>query len=377
MHNRWQTRAAPVSRTSTWHVAAVCTLALRVLYSALAAFLLRQGGANPEFVQVNAFTAKLLSPADGSAYLLLGPWERFDALWYLHIASSGYDVPASVVFYPLYPALIWTGSLVTRNDLAAGVLLSTVFTFLLLWGVHKLAALDLSADAAARATLAASVWPASFVYFGAYAESLLLASIVWSIYFARAGSWVLSAAVGFAAAGTKAVGILVLIPLVVIAWKARDRRAWVVALAPLSAAAFAAYLEFSGRMATMEAYSRYWETTVSYPWMSLGRAVEAAFQTGYLHPLPFHLAVFAGTAALCFFPSVRVEYKMYAAAAILFIAMKEAPVHQQQWSRYALALFPAWFAVARFTGLFPFVVAGGLLVNLMMLRVFVLWSGIV
>src|SRR4030081_401153 len=85
-----------------WQIALAITAALRVVYTgvaAVAAVVLRP---DARLIQSNVLTQNL--PAAGSwHYALLGIWQRFDTLWYLRIAEHGYDLPAAVVFYPLYP----------------------------------------------------------------------------------------------------------------------------------------------------------------------------------------------------------------------------------------------------------------------------------
>jgi hypothetical protein len=61
----------------------------------------------------------------GLHYALLGIWERFDTLWFLHIAQHGYDRPMAVIFYPLYPAAIRIASGL-MPAMAAALLVSTV-----------------------------------------------------------------------------------------------------------------------------------------------------------------------------------------------------------------------------------------------------------
>ncbi|MCA9917181.1 MAG: hypothetical protein KC445_04480, partial [Anaerolineales bacterium] len=66
--------------------------------------------------------------SDGAAGLLLGPWQRFDALHYTRIAAQGYAHPEDSVFPPLYPLLMRAlGGLFGGSHaahLAAGILIS-------------------------------------------------------------------------------------------------------------------------------------------------------------------------------------------------------------------------------------------------------------
>ena len=57
---------------------------------------------------------------------LLGPWQRWDALWYTSIASKGYDpADGSPAFFPLYVLLVrWGGTLLGGDYLLAALLAS-------------------------------------------------------------------------------------------------------------------------------------------------------------------------------------------------------------------------------------------------------------
>src|SRR5450631_784914 len=166
-----------------WQVALAITVALRVLFSAIAAafsFFVR-----PDFavIRSNALTENL--PASGAVYnALLGVWERFDTLWYLHIAQHGYDQPMAVIFYPLYPALIRVVSGAVPGT-AAALVVSTVAAFFSFWGLLCLAESERTERGRMETLLVLAAWPSSFVLFAGYAESLTLALIVWAVICAR------------------------------------------------------------------------------------------------------------------------------------------------------------------------------------------------
>ena len=75
-------------------------------------------------------------------YVLVGIWERFDALWFVHIAEPGYDQPMAVIFYPLYPASIRLFSAVMPATIAA-LVVATVAAFFAFWGLLRLASPEL------------------------------------------------------------------------------------------------------------------------------------------------------------------------------------------------------------------------------------------
>src|SRR5512143_3819121 len=120
-----------------WKIAIALTVALRIFYSGFAAALSFVIKPNPVLIHSNVLTGTL--PQPGSLYYaFLGIWQRFDTLWYLHIAEHGYDSPAAVVFHPLYPSMIRILGPVL-GSLAAALAISTIATGFLFAGMIRLA----------------------------------------------------------------------------------------------------------------------------------------------------------------------------------------------------------------------------------------------
>lgn len=336
----------PEKSYSPWRVALAFTLGLRVVYSAVAALFAAIIPINLELMRSNAFTDTLPPPSHTFHYLFLDAWGRFDTLWYLHIAHSGYDYPGSIVFYPLYPILIRAAS-VMGNALASALFISTAATFFLFWGLQELLLLDFPADKVRRALLICAVWPSSFIFLAGYTESLLLALILWSLYAARRNCWSLGALLGFAACLTKAVGVLVLVPLLIIAWRRRSFRAWPILLAPSGSAAFLLWLRISGRGTPTDAFARYWHITFSWPWMTLWTTfLSIAHSLNVI--VAFNLLfVFL----FCWFvlaSQMDSAYKLYALAAILLFLTKHIDPPLQSTARYLLIVFPAYMGLENY-----------------------------
>src|ERR671915_593868 len=160
---------------------------------------------------------------------LLSPLARWDAVWYLRIAESGYagsDVRAA--FFPLYPLLVRGAA--TPFGASPGALLVASYAIALaaflgaLVLLYRLVALELGRPLARPVLLLLAVFPAA-VYFGApYAESLFLMLAVGAFYAARTGRFAWVGACAGLASGTRSAGLLLLIPLAMIWWSARPRR---------------------------------------------------------------------------------------------------------------------------------------------------------
>jgi len=320
------------------------TLGLRVLYSAAAALAAPHLRLDPRLIRSNALTDNLMQRSEGLPYALVGVWERFDTLWYLRIAERGYDRPEAVVFFPLYPLLIRGVRSILGSPLAAALAVSTVSSFFLFWGLIALLRRDLPEPAVRRAIAACALWPASFVLFAGYPESLLLALVLWSVHSAREGRWWLAGACGFFAGLAKAAGLVVAVPLAVLAWRGRSIRALPAALCLLSPVAFAALLSRSGQHLPSSAYPTYWSTELSLPWSTLFLSLREAVT----HPdfvLFLNLGALLVVSGLTLFRRIRLEYTLYAMAAVCFILAKRTDPLLQSTLRYLLMVFPVYPAL--------------------------------
>src|SRR5208283_4679601 len=247
-----------------WQIAMGITATLRVFYSAMAAAFLPILHPDPALIRSNALTENLPSP-HGLHYALLGIWERFDTLWYLRIAEHGYDRPMAVIFYPLSPAAI-----------RAALLISTVAACFFFWGLLRLAG-ELSEGGRVRMLLLVSMWPTSFVLFAGYAESLTLALVVWAIVFGRQSGrqsgrearWETATGCGLLAGLARPSGVLVFVPLAMMALRSRQARSLAVALTPLGLLGYWGWLRWSGRISVVEAYRLYQGMTMVPPWRGL------------------------------------------------------------------------------------------------------------
>ena len=145
-----------------------------------------------------------------SGHPILANWVRWDGSWYLLISLRGYDVfPGdSTGFFPLYPLLVHVLTLLFGRAalLPVALLLSNLaslaaFIGLGLLGAHEARQPARSEGAATRLIKVTAAYPFAFFLFATYAESLLLACIVFSFLFARRGRW------GWAAAGALLAGL--------------------------------------------------------------------------------------------------------------------------------------------------------------------------
>ncbi|OGM65650.1 hypothetical protein A3A52_02055 [Candidatus Woesebacteria bacterium RIFCSPLOWO2_01_FULL_39_14] len=163
----------------------------------------------------------------------LWAWANFDGEHYLAIAKEGYK-PLTYFYFPVYPistrlfAGLIGGSF--YSYVVSGLFLSHAAFFIGLIGLVRLIRLDYKKDIAITTVFLLLLFPTSFYFGSFYTESLFLALVVWSFYFARKKRWILAGLFGAIASATRIVGVVLFPALVVEAWGDRrdkeDRRNW-------------------------------------------------------------------------------------------------------------------------------------------------------
>jgi hypothetical protein len=232
--------------------------------------------------------------------LLAAPAARWDASWYLVIAHYGYrpDLGAftasRTAFFPLYPLGIRGLSDLGLPPVLAGVLISLVALALALYGIHRLTALELGPPAARLAVLLTAFAPMAFFFSALYTESLYLALSVGLFWCARQGRWMAVGILGALAAATRSAGVLLLLPALVlylhgpredrapdrgglVRYRPRGDLGWL-ALVPVGAGAYMAYLAFDGGDALLPLHAQHlWSRDFVAPFAGVWQGLVAGF----------------------------------------------------------------------------------------------------
>jgi hypothetical protein len=319
---------------------------------------------------------------------LLSPLARWDAVWYLRIADSGYagsDVRAA--FFPLYPALVFglaqAGGGSPGALLLAGYLVALACFLAALVLLYRLVTLELGRPLARPTLLLLSVFPAA-VFFGApYSESLFLLLAVGAFYAARTGAWAWAGVAAAGAAATRSAGILLLVPLGLLWWESRGvpgrpggRRvrdaAWLL-LAPLGLAAYALFLGLAEGDAlrfldVQDAWSRELAVPLAGAWDGLGAAIDGArqlasgqrdvvyfeqaagdpYRIAAINLMLFGALVFAVVACVGVFRRLPRAYGAWVAASLVLpLSFPVKPQPLMSLPRFLAVLFPIfmWLAV--------------------------------
>lgn len=296
---------------------------------------------------------------------VLDVWARWDSEWYLLIAERGYhcedyflgrpvayEAADATGFFPLYPLLIRAGAAGGLSFLAAAVLVSNLALLAALWFLREIVRRDLGEPAAQASLWALLAFPTSFFLSAVYAESLLLAGVLGSLWAVRTGRPWLAGLFGACAALARPTGILVMVPLayeVVAGWRSATRGAAARVLSLLlPPAALGGYMMYChalfGRYAPFFERQERWRGPLSGPWRAFMRYLEAPHLHDAHHStIDLVCALLLLASIPWLFRHLPRSYGLYATAAILL------PLGSTLWSfsRFAATIFPVHVLIGR------------------------------
>lgn len=144
----------------------------------------------------------------------LDTWSRWDSAHYLNIAENGYYGAIEngehlfLVFFPFYPWLIRTVSLVAGNYKLAGILVSCFAYGIGSVYFSKLMKMEYGREEAGNAALSLALFPFGFFLGAIHTEALFFAILAAFFYYLRQDKQGEMAFCGFLAALTKVQGML-------------------------------------------------------------------------------------------------------------------------------------------------------------------------
>jgi hypothetical protein len=299
---------------------------------------------------------------------LVTAWERFDALWFLRIATEGYvDGDGSAVFFPLYPLLVkGLSPLLGGHPLAAGLVISHLAAFGSMLVLYFLTAGEFDERIARRAVLYLAVFPTSFFLLAPYSESLFLFLVLLSLWGARRGRWAVAGLAGAAASATRNLGVLLVLPLAVEAvqrWRERRegvRLAVALLWSAVAAAGAIAYMAYwqaaSGDALAFVHQQATWQREPSFPGATLIAGTIEAFRFVGVYPGGYHLVdwmivvpALAGAVWLVF--RARPMFAVYAWASLLApLSYVFVPRPFMSLPRFLLVVFPLLWPWAVWAG---------------------------
>lgn len=201
-----------MSATADWRrsllVALACVVGVRAfltLYLAGAALIFPQPDLGEQYG-----SSRVVLLDSGLEGLLLGVWQREDALWYQKIATTGYSSgDMSVVFFPLLPMSMRLLSQATgMHPIAAGIVISELSLLAALFMLHRLLLPRFGSGVADRTLVYIGLFPTAFFLHAPFTESLTLALVVGSFYLISRGRWIGAVGLAYLAGLARPQGVL-------------------------------------------------------------------------------------------------------------------------------------------------------------------------
>jgi hypothetical protein len=306
-------------------------------------------------------------PTDSVEGWLLSPAERWDAGWFVGIASHGYDgpTPSHTAFFPLYPLSMRVVGEVVGSFQWAGVVVSLAAFFVGLYFVHRLTELECGRAAAERAVLLLALFPMAFYFSAIYSESLFLALSAGCLYFARTERWPAAAGCAALAGATRSAGLLLAVPLVIMLLRAPRTGRWqlrnlgVVLAAPAGTLAYLAYIRSATRywflapFKTQQDWMREFKGPIVGFWGGVKNGYRAVTEvlwganiggavSGYRSGLVnFGALAFASIGVVGALRRLPLAYGAYALVAVLFaISYPGNDLQLKSLPRLVVAIFP-------------------------------------
>lgn len=318
---------------------------------------------------------------------LLGPFIRWDAIWYVQIAHDGYTpdhlsgvtVDARPAFFPVYPMLarLLGGFAGVGAAVVVACAISLVALLATLYLLHRLVTLELGSSAARASVMLLAFSPVAYFLSAPYTESLFLLETVGAFYAARRGRWAVAGALGALASATRGVGVMLLVGLLLL-YLYEDRRIGALAadvrrgigrlgprrrpgasilwlgLAPLGLVAYSVYLraEVGDAQAWRHREGFFGRPDLVNPLEGIRRGTEAAFDAlrgtapddlQFSIVFAWCVLVFALVALVGVFRTLPVAYGVYSLALLvpaLCAPYVDAPL--ANLPRYYLVAFPLY-----------------------------------
>ena len=357
---------------------------------------------------------------------LVAPTERWDGLWYQHIARDGYADLGSGAFFPLFPMAGRLMGLVLRGNFAVGlVFVACVAYVVALVLLGRLAIFETERlnerqgepashldppSVAIVAMLTLAAFPTGFFFVGPFTESLFLVFAIGTLLAVRQGRFWPAIVPAALASLTRVQGVFLAAP---IAWEAvqaagilgsdvafrlqdlgrpgtwlhlgwaRVRAVipgFLAAAAPVVtlAAWYAALGSMLGPSAVGTSAQTPWGFQITPAWSALAMSVTYV-AAHWPHPISFiegfnAVAILGSTALVVIGRRLPVAYLLYVVPSIVLVA------DRVQWmmplmsaSRYVLALFPLFLVLAVILIRRPRLALGWLAVSTIVQLVLVQW----
>jgi hypothetical protein len=294
---------------------------------------------------------------DGPQASLLGVWQRWDAIHYIRIVQGGYSSTELTAFFPAFPLLgHLLHNLFGLDATLSLIVISNLSLILALTVFYQLICLDFPSSIARRSVVLLMVFPTAFFLLAPYAESLALALVLITFWYARRSRWILATLAGIGAGLTHPSTLPLTLGLAWIGWQEiRNRTSPTKWFSPigtsgpiLGAGGFLLWRANQGFEPYMQVQSDFgWRT--QWPWETFSE-IPRLLQSDYFWVSGWINLLILLVLLVCVYAVIKKLqpcYAVYYIALILFFLSTSREMEPfASWGRHALLLFPAFLVIS-------------------------------
>jgi len=289
---------------------------------------------------------------------LLGVWQRWDTIYYMRIAQSGYNAIDLSAFFPFYPILGRFLSLITKNESLVSLLVISNIAFLLsMVLLYQHIEETFSSEIAKRTLIFLSIFPTSFFFLTPYPHSLSLLLVISAYLSARQSKWALTFIFGFFAGLTHSTVLPLVLALGYETYKhwqqSNSKGRWVILITPFGPA-LGTFLFFAWRLSAgfpplTILLEESWGRVVQAPWLTLIDIIRMSKShtlifTTWLNLLLLIIVIFVTFWEVKYLNSSLNIYMFSSVIYLLFFTTVDVPL--ASLGRYILLMFPLFIGLA-------------------------------
>jgi len=293
---------------------------------------------------------------------LVGVWQRWDAIAYQRIATSGYHSGFDLsAYFPLFP-LLGGGlhTLIGIGTLLALLVISSLAALWMLVLLYEIAALDFSESIARGAVVVAVIFPSAFFFFAPYPQSLTLLLTLLAYREARRSRWHWAALAGLAAglAHSTVIPLAILLGMEALLrlksvreiFSPRNMLSFLPAISPfVGMGLFLAWRAWQGFMPITQLMRYGWDRVIQWPWVTAAAVIEC-FVTGRINTnFVVDLMLLAFTLVITVWSWKKIAWPLWLYQLSLLIYLVSTSSWGQPltgYSRYVLVMFPLFISTA-------------------------------
>lgn len=276
---------------------------------------------------------------------------NWDSRYYISITQFGYQQSSHYAFFPGYPLVIKSISLLTGNFYLSAILISNLATFLASVVLYKLIVLDFTKKIAKQTFIFLLLFPTSFYLVMGYSEGLFLLLSVLTIYFFKKGNFFASSIFANFLSITRVAGLVLISSIIihVIVTKQLSKKNWIMLLSPVAFLIYCLYLYTQTQNPFYFLVSQIeWRRTIGFPWIGYWQAISNIFQPGFIQKYYYVIfdllfAIFGLGMAIRSFRFLTPLYGVYALGSVLLPMFTS---NLSSMARFLLPMFPIFLLIA-------------------------------